>query len=688
VQVVVKAKSQLQELRFPVGGLNRQSGFDQQPPYSTPFCRNVRPFDVVNLSTAEMHGMRNRGGARPGLVKAYAQQIGSGPIQLLSFASVLSSAGVASNILLASAGGYLYQSKSTPGSMIVVTGGPHFNTTAKQLRGTQVGQLFYIADFRATSYSGISSGTINAGGLTLTDAALTGYTRATGDVIWISPADPTQSNIFPVSDFTGTTVTFTNGAGHALTPQSGATWQIGRMPKVFNPAAPTAALTMLMGSVPIPPSQYTTGTVTIASGTVTLATGTWPANAAGAILTISSASGIGTQDYLVSVRTSDSVIHLVDATADADMPAGTTYVLSWTSSYYGIPPLGCPLCCTYRGRLVLAGPGAVWYMSRVLNPNDWDYGYDPAGTSTSTGGIPEPILALMPHSDDYLIFGCERSLWLLTGDPAYGGQITALSRDIGVLGPGAWCNLPDGSIVLLSRDGLYQIPAGAQGHPQPISRPKLPAELLDVDWVGNTISMSYDVQARGIHVSVTPIAGTAGLHYFIDMTAGGFWPVVFGANGHQPTAMVRYATDSTVPAQVILGSFDGYLRDYSATATADVNANDTTTAIASLVCYGPFRIGGPGYIGEILQIAADLDPNGQGVAWGVFQGDTAQAAVQAAVTAAIASGATWKGTWSAGANHVQYPRASGAALVIMVSGTYGWAIEGVRIEGRQKGPIR
>jgi len=206
--------------------------------------------------------------------------------------------------------------------------------------------------------------------------------------------------------------------------------------------------------------------------------------------------------------------------------------------------------------------------------------------------------------------------------------------------------------------------------------------LLDVDFIANTVSLVYDVWARGVHVFITPTAGTAGTHYFFDVTTGGYWPVTLPTT-MQPTASVVYAADSSVPAKAVFGCYDGYSRHFSVDAISDDG-----TAIASLVCYGPLRVAGPGYIGEILQIAADLDSNGQAVSWGIFGGATAQAAVQAAVTAGIATGAPWTGTWAAGANHRQFPRASEAGLVLMVSGTYGWAIEGVRIETRRKGPIR
>jgi hypothetical protein len=680
--------SGLVELRFPLGGQNRQAGFDQQPPYTTAYCQNVRPFDVVNLAAAQMHGARQRGGARPGIVKAYSQRIGTGPIQLLDSVSVVATSGETSHILLAIAGGTLYQGAS--GSMLAVTGGPHFNTTAKQLQGCQIGSKYYIADYRAVNLIGLdgaiaSTNRLSDHGGTITDWTTQGI-DTDNDYVWISGSVDLESNIFPITSVAAGYIVI----GGTMTNQaSGVTWQIGRPVKVFDPASPTAALTYLGGTFPIPASNYRTGRVSSTNGVVTLSGGTWsgvPDPTAENMLTITipNASGIGTQQYLISSKDSNAQLTLVDKTDDADC-TNVNYAISWAADFYGIPPLNCPLCCNYRGRLTLAG-GSIWYMSRLLDPNDFDYGYDPndpsravGGTSTTTGGIPDPLLALIPHSDEYLLFGCERSIWHLTADPAYGGQIFALSREIGVLGPNAWCNAPDGSSLIFSRDGVYQVPPGAASIPQSVSRPTLPVELLDADWAANTISLEYDVRDRGVHIDVTPSAGTAGTHYFLDMVAGGFWPVVTPA-GQQPTATIRYAAGSNVAGYVLLGSYDGYIRRYSTAATTDDG-----TAIDSFMLYGPFRIGGPGYVGEILQLAADLDSNGQGVTWKIYQADTAQAAIAAAVAAGTAP---WSGSWAAGGNHRDYPRASGAALVILVSGTYGWAMEGLRFEGRRGGPVR
>ena len=55
-------------IKFPAGGLVRSLGYQDQPPFTTPDCCNVRPRESL--------GERTRGGSRPGVVKAFSQHLG------------------------------------------------------------------------------------------------------------------------------------------------------------------------------------------------------------------------------------------------------------------------------------------------------------------------------------------------------------------------------------------------------------------------------------------------------------------------------------------------------------------------------------------------------------------------------------------------------------------------------------
>ena len=62
------AKHKRLNVMFPLGGLNRSASYRQQKPYTTPDCRNIRPY-------APIEG-RERGGSRPGLMQSHITDLG------------------------------------------------------------------------------------------------------------------------------------------------------------------------------------------------------------------------------------------------------------------------------------------------------------------------------------------------------------------------------------------------------------------------------------------------------------------------------------------------------------------------------------------------------------------------------------------------------------------------------------
>ena len=62
-------------------------------------------------------------------------------------------------------------------------------------------------------------------------------------------------------------------------------------------------------------------------------------------------------------------------------------------------------------------------MSRQANIFDWLYSQADAqtpvaGSNADAGELGDTVKALIPYKDDYLIFGCSQTMWLLRGDPA------------------------------------------------------------------------------------------------------------------------------------------------------------------------------------------------------------------------------------------------------------------------------
>jgi len=180
--------------------------------------------------------------------------------------------------------------------------------------------------------------------------------------------------------------------------------------------------------------------------------------------------------------------------------------------------------CGWRGRLVGAGPtgdGADfnagllgtfntkwnqynWAMSRAGDPTDFTYLANDAGTPVSgsigeSGRVVEKIIALAPHTDDYLIAGCENSIWLFRGDPAWGGSIDKIVEGIGILGLNAWCFDYNGNFYFASKSGLYKMPAGFSGI-QNLSADKVP-DIFSGS--GNSINLAFDPINMGICITTS-----------------------------------------------------------------------------------------------------------------------------------------------------------------------------------------
>ena len=80
-----------------------------------------------------------------------------------------------------------------------------------------------------------------------------------------------------------------------------------------------------------------------------------------------------------------------------------------------------------------------------------DYGADEqdggramAGGVADAADIPDPVVAIVPHTDDFLLFFCSHSTWIMRGDAALGAGVDPISHRVGIVGRDAWCKLPGG----------------------------------------------------------------------------------------------------------------------------------------------------------------------------------------------------------------------------------------------------
>lgn len=196
---------------------------------------------------------------------------------------------------------------------------------------------------------------------------------------------------------------------------------------------------------------------------------------------------------------------------------GANTVSLWTAtSGLGSVPTGCHLIALYQDRLVVAAPDYaphMYYASRAGDPLDWDYvpedATDPSrpfsGTDADAGKVGDIITALIPFSDDFLVFGCKGSLWVMRGNPAMNGIVDAISYTVGIVGQKAWCQGPQGEFYFLSTDGLYRLPPGAEARPEPLSADRIPDELVRLNSSNNEILLVWNDEQKGVHIFLAPV---------------------------------------------------------------------------------------------------------------------------------------------------------------------------------------
>lgn len=263
----------------------------------------------------------------------------------------------------------------------------------------------------------------------------------------------------------------------------------------------------------------------------------------------------------------------------------------WTvygnSTDYGAMPDQGTLGCLYLGRCVIAGDedySHQWYMARQANPWDWAYiandAQSPvAGGNSDAGEIGDIIKALIPYRDEYLVFGCATSMWVLRGDPAAGGMINELDLTVGIFGSESHCFDGDGNLYFLSDAGdVRMLPAGF-GKIQNSSKPVLPNLSKDeqLDPTLHRVTMGYDIDRHGIVISITLLSDGSNSCYWYDLSTGGFYPESYDSTCGA-YSIFYYAANNDEYRHLLLGSRDGYIRQFN-----DTTKNDVTTSSVSTI---------------------------------------------------------------------------------------------------------
>jgi hypothetical protein len=318
-----------------------------------------------------------------------------------------------------------------------------------------------------------------------------------------------------------------------------------------------------------------------------------------------------------------SVSFVLDA-AEVAPPHWYNYtVFGGDATNYGTMPDRAYGICRYRGRIqLIRDPNYPhqWYQSRQLNP--FDYLFKPGDAQSPVHGnqadcaeVGDIVIVAIPYSDDFLIYGCANELWVMSGDAAYAGELNALDTTTGILGDRAWCWDDKSNLYLMCTTGLLKIPQGF-GQIENLTIELWPDFITDLafDSSLHRITLAFNSEDRGIHISKTTLADGVSSAWWYDLRTEGLFPDSYSAD-HGVFSAVFYQAEDPDYRKLLFGCNDGYIRFLDRTAK-----NDDSAAIDSYVGFAPLALSThPRKDGIIKNI--DL-VSGGGASGGTYQTDS------------------------------------------------------------------
>lgn len=316
------------------------------------------------------------------------------------------------------------------------------------------------------------------------------------------------------------------------------------------------------------------------------------------------------------------------ATATSGVVHSSGYVAATTGGT--APGTSSNADCIYRDRFVRPVSQAIW-ASRQGTYTDWKMSADLSDVGrpfviqlSEAGELGGNVTAIIPHKDAYLLAATSGSLWSVQGDPTAEGRLQNISRDVGIVGPRAWCRDHLDRYYFLSSKGLYTVGASGDGL-QALSENVIPEQLTGVTDVDTVLE--HDHESRSVRIYIP----TASVNWLFETEQQAFWPF-----------------------KVSAGSY---------------------------VAMGPVRLNDGETHGRLLRIHGITANASANVTWRVLVADTAEqvsANAKTAIETLVAGGSPTNihssGTWTAGVNHRDYPRARGLFMILLLSssGTWGW----------------
>lgn len=312
--------------------------------------------------------------------------------------------------------------------------------------------------------------------------------------------------------------------------------------------------------------------------------------------------------------------------------------IDWTPTAGSLPgdianSVTCRLIEAWRGRIVLSGLSTDphnWFMSKLGDPLDWDYNPSTEteldavqGGAGFVGKVPDIINAIIPYNDDVLLFGCDHSIWMMSGDPQAGGRLDLVTNTVGMAFGRPYTQMSDGTLVFMSNRGsIYRMAPGG-GKPVSMTEDNIDPLLTNTNLNTNIVRLSYDEDSRGVHTYITPLAGnTNTTHWFWSQKTDAWFKVTFADNLYNPVALMAFDGDSSSDRVLLLGGDDGYVRAYGSSAYRDDGQYYTSYAIM-----GPIVADAGRYPTILTDLQFIMDNSSSNTKYELGVGDTSELAI-------------------------------------------------------------
>lgn len=395
-------------------------------------------------------------------------------------------------------------------------------------------------------------------------------------------------------------------------------------------------------------------------------------------IAVNGASAMTAERNQIMMQSAFQRTFMLDGTRSKQWNQADNTVSTWTASS-GVLPVGGRLITLWRGRMVIAGVVTDphnWFMSKLGDAFDWNYSpavttviQAVAGNNADAGLVGDIITALIPFTDDQLIFGGDHTIYRMTGDPAAGGTIDLVSDQTGIAFGKAWAKSPDGTLFFWGTDGIYRMAPG--GGMENISKGRIDSRYRSVDPAFNRVFMEWNYQEACLYILIVPSnIATATRMLVWDSRADAWWEDAYPAS-QGPNCMLAFDSGYLTETAFLLGGRDSFVRKVDETP----NLGDDGVAITSRVRIAPMIVDNHAAELVVNDVMAVLAKNSGPAFLDIYTGQSAEEC-QTATTPKV-----HRLLAHAGRNASTRRRVRGYAtqLALSANSTTSWALEGLTV---------